>query len=99
MEKEVLLGHLRAFLMFDFKFEYTNWYPDEPNGHAGENCLAILGALSQYTFMTWNDAPCNYDYSFVCEKPLQEASIERLWIGLNDLVTAFEPKQAVLHSS
>ena len=89
------------FLMFDFKFEYTNWYPDEPNGDTEENCLMIWGnGQSYFTYMTWNDAPCDYIYdNFVCEKPLKEGSIERLWIGLNDLVTAFEPKQAVLHSN
>ena len=74
--------------MFDFKFEYNNWSPGEPNGDTEENCLAIWGNdQDYYPYMTWNDAPCDFPYSFVCEKPLQEASIERLWIGLNDLVT------------
>ena len=70
---------------------FDNWYPDEPNGDTEENCLMIWGnGQSYFTYMTWNDAPCDYIYyTFVCEKPIQKTSIEKLWIGLNDLVTIF----------
>ena len=82
-------------LMSYFQFDWTNWYPDEPNGGTEESCLMIWGnGQSYFTYMAWNDAPCDYPYdTFVCEKPIQQGSLEKLWIGLNDLVTKKQPNQ------
>ena len=73
---------------------YTNWSPGEPSGGSDENCLVIWSeGQSEQTYMTWNDANCESSISlFICEKPQQKGSPEKLWIGLNDLVTDSETR-------
>ncbi|XP_072544602.1 mannose-binding protein C-like [Salminus brasiliensis] len=41
---------------------YTNWMPNEPNNHNGqEDCAGI------YTDSKWNDLPCDSAFHVVCE--------------------------------
>lgn len=44
---------------------YTNWFPGEPNSYAGtsEDCAEMWGSGH------WNDAPCTFAVSSVCEMP------------------------------
>ncbi|KAJ8940566.1 hypothetical protein NQ318_012965, partial [Aromia moschata] len=47
---------------------YTNWYPGEPNRGSGETpeyCLEVRSIDDD--IFTWNDAPCEYRYNFICE--------------------------------
>ena len=44
------------------KIGYSNWHPREPNNHNhGEDCVVISKGK-------WNDMPCHWKLSFVCEK-------------------------------
>ena len=45
---------------------YTNWYPGEPNGRQGSNCITLWGAHN----FAWADDPCNLQYHYICEKRL-----------------------------
>ncbi|XP_076091117.1 perlucin-like [Mytilus galloprovincialis] len=43
---------------------YTNWFPGEPNGVRGENCLHMYTGEG----LKWNDVRCTYTNRFICEK-------------------------------
>ena len=41
---------------------YSNWYPNEPNDRAGEDCVELYGRK-------WNDNSCKKEFSYICERP------------------------------
>ncbi|XP_062617489.1 CD209 antigen-like protein D [Saccostrea cucullata] len=41
---------------------YTNWYSNQPNGDANENCVSMEGDGS------WHDYSCNHTFYYICEK-------------------------------
>ncbi|XP_056013450.1 MAM and LDL-receptor class A domain-containing protein 1-like isoform X2 [Ostrea edulis] len=47
------------------KFNYTHWYPGQPNNIAGEqDCVVILYPKQNHE---WGDVSCNERHSFICE--------------------------------
>ncbi|KAL4233245.1 hypothetical protein ACF0H5_007929 [Mactra antiquata] len=49
----------------EYVSEYTNWAPGQPSSGRAENCLALYEGVQ----FKWNDAPCDYQASFICEVP------------------------------
>ena len=45
---------------------YTNWYPGEPNGRQGSNCITLWGAHNY----AWADGACSSQINYICEKRL-----------------------------
>ena len=45
--------------------EYRNWYPGEPNGGRGENCMEMY---NHDWDNRWNDKSCSDGRPFACEK-------------------------------
>uniref|UniRef100_K1RCV0 Aggrecan core protein n=1 Tax=Magallana gigas TaxID=29159 RepID=K1RCV0_MAGGI len=43
--------------------QVNGWFPGEPNGHTGENCVA----LEKSVHGKWIDVDCKRAYRFVCE--------------------------------
>ena len=41
---------------------YSNWYPNEPNDRAGEDCVELH-------LSTWNDNGCKKEFGYICERP------------------------------
>jgi len=48
---------------------YRNWYPGEPNGGGGENCVHLLWEDGRPETVLWNDDNCEDWKSYVCESP------------------------------
>ena len=46
-------------------WNFTNWYPGQPNKRGGQDCLRHLGDTNR-----WDDATCNRDHHFVCSQTL-----------------------------
>ena len=46
-------------------WSFTNWYIDQPNNRADQNCLRYIGDTNK-----WDDAPCNREHHFVCSQTL-----------------------------
>ena len=54
-------------------WEYTFWYPGEPNNGGGaEDCLHAYGTGNIWDRepRTWNDVPCGRELGFVCNKKI-----------------------------
>merc|ERR1711971_586993 len=51
-------------------WNYTNWARGQPADYAGkEDCAHIWDVNQKNTvYGPWNDAPCNYETTFVCKK-------------------------------
>ena len=41
---------------------YSNWYKNEPNDRAGEDCVELYRTR-------WNDDSCKKEKSYICERP------------------------------
>ena len=55
-------------------FTYTNWAPEQPDNDDGiEHCLMYWRAIK------WNDAPCDHQQLYICEK--SHTWQLQLWIG------------------
>jgi hypothetical protein len=51
--------------VYNFRFEITDWGPNEPNQSGGnEDCLTFFAL---YNFQ-WNDEHCDRAFGFLCEK-------------------------------
>uniref|UniRef100_A0A8W8NAK2 C-type lectin domain-containing protein n=1 Tax=Magallana gigas TaxID=29159 RepID=A0A8W8NAK2_MAGGI len=48
--------------------QVNGWFPGEPNGHTGENCVA----LEKSAHGKWIDVDCKRAYKFVCEADVKE---------------------------
>ena len=46
---------------------YTNWKEGYPDGKEIENCAVIM--MRETWNGKWNDVPCHFNYSSICEKP------------------------------
>lgn len=47
--------------------QVNGWYPGEPNGHTGENCVVLNGGVDG----KWNDAGCGRNCRFICEAKVE----------------------------
>ena len=47
-------------------FDYTNWYPGNPNNDRGQDCLCLLGNFGY----KWDDMWCDHKGYFICKRPL-----------------------------
>lgn len=47
--------------------QVNGWYPGEPGGHTGENCVALW----QSSHGRWADVGCGAALRFVCEADLE----------------------------
>lgn len=47
----------------------NGWYPGEPNGHTGENCVALW--QSSHGTCRWADVGCGAALRFICEADLE----------------------------
>ncbi|XP_034311334.2 C-type lectin domain family 3 member A isoform X3 [Magallana gigas] len=48
--------------------QVNGWFPGEPNGHTGENCVA----LDKSVHGKWIDVDCKRAYRFVCEADVKK---------------------------
>ena len=52
---------------------YSNWYPRQPDGDGGNgDCVHIWSSRFD---RKWNDAPCSFTFSYICERSCKSYNI------------------------
>lgn len=57
--------------------QVSGWNPDEPNGHTGENCVAMWHTLHG----RWADIECGVALTFICEAEIEYVHLCNLSIS------------------
>lgn len=47
--------------------QVNGWFPGEPNGHTGENCVLLRSGVHG----KWIDVGCGQNYRFICEAKVE----------------------------
>ncbi|PIK38453.1 putative macrophage mannose receptor 1, partial [Apostichopus japonicus] len=47
--------------------KFTFWDKNEPNNQGGEDCAVMWNSNKNSDSGSWNDVPCQNQYSFVCK--------------------------------
>ncbi|XP_060079244.1 perlucin-like [Ylistrum balloti] len=51
----------------DQRFNYTKWYPGEPNSYHSQKEDCLIVAIRQNREYRWDDRPCKEQNNFICE--------------------------------
>jgi len=59
-------------------WDYNNWARGQPDNIAGKEGCALIWDVNQWNtvYGLWNDAPCNYETTFVCKKGPSDSVVE-----------------------